>query len=1192
MSFASASGFSPTASIHRRSASAGDEVKRESRLKADAREVEEENGRMTDVEEARTLDAGSVNRPRAKSRLSFSGFKFGRSQSRSKKQRSSTVAVPLVSDNSPRWTVQEVNTLAESSLRYWKSGVAADQAAMASDLGRSTREVSEMLEYILQGYARFGGTPSWADQSPEFIMGWAALEFPRNPLLNPQTTDLARLPSSVSRLEACISALRCTSRVPMEHPAFSIDGKKTATSSQNIVADFREGMRLQGVEPSPPQRTDSLSPSSAPSLTASSARAPSRKSTRSNAAAIRDSINTQTRPKSSSSSSCGGSAQPTADVSKPANPVSESLLQPLPKAAMDTDKDAQSNTPKSGSQSSIPVFTAGSQPVFTGGLRSRQTLTTLNRPARGRRARRSSFRHETGSFGFKYTADEANMGEESPVTYDANSKKDAEVAADQQPAPPSPEPSRPRASTVAHTSLAPANGTENRRSQDSGHIDELSPDQSQNAIDVIQPVRESNGDIDAQFPDISSEARQKVRRFVDRFVTEYAADFQQRVDAYMAGRDGLCITVDHFADFEYNNDAYLKAIETIYRYIGGSVLYTCNIFFHVQLLHAIRLDHIPVTDDSWLRVNEFATRVFNKRIKDARYLVMHEYAESAESAANAPGGGWLPAARNGRLDSFTGSEGNEHSSPFERAFYMDKLACRYVKFILDVKREDVARRVRENGPRPMPVALQADEATMLPLDIEIRNMIIAFIWEDIPQATLESKEVTLLRALEMLNVEFAERCGFNSRGLQSLLEPHTNVDGDAAADPDITSVTELSDMPATHQAQVIGKAFAHAYFHDIKYRFLEAMLHDHPFRPVSRDELKEWSIRGSGPFGEDVDYMLNTRLYKFLRRVHMRPTSKQWLNASAAATLSMIRRTLAAAVHKDYLAHIDVTTYETRFKEIVLDMRGGSASTASSIGFPQSINASKLRLSAFGRRPGPAMSNGSARPQGSAAIRYSPRPLVSPSLSAQRGGVYSPSQNGLPAGVIGRQETSPSENSNTRHQQMPAISQISLEIPSSRAADNGSDGSSHVSKDKDISLLALPSSSVTGQAASTSVPPAKNGTQRMHPQPPTVNVYDQVHPSLHQHPSMVTQSPMLSYTVPMPGNSYPMPMAHIYTPYAQIDPSIHHHQFQQMPVFYANSSAPAAAPNGSSEANMATVLQKFEEMQLMLRQLQSQQNQT
>ncbi|KAJ2379526.1 hypothetical protein GGI05_006589, partial [Coemansia sp. RSA 2603] len=69
MSFASTSGFSPAASMHRRSASAGDEVKRESRLKSNAREVEVEEERETDVEEARTLDAGSVSRPRAKSRL-------------------------------------------------------------------------------------------------------------------------------------------------------------------------------------------------------------------------------------------------------------------------------------------------------------------------------------------------------------------------------------------------------------------------------------------------------------------------------------------------------------------------------------------------------------------------------------------------------------------------------------------------------------------------------------------------------------------------------------------------------------------------------------------------------------------------------------------------------------------------------------------------------------------------------------------------------------------------------------------------------------------------------------------------------------------------------------------------------------------------------------------------------------------
>ncbi|KAJ2883249.1 hypothetical protein FB639_002213, partial [Coemansia asiatica] len=1241
--------------------------------------LEPKEATYNELGNAHTVDMATAYAPRTKSRLSLSGFRFGRGQSKIKKQQHSQtdaassldVPIPLTSAKGARWTAQEVNALAESSLRFWKSGTHVDLAALAVDLGRTPKEVRDMLEYVLLGYAQFGGTPCWADQSQRFIMDWAALEFPRNPQLNPNAaSSRSRHMGSVLKLDACFSALKCMPRMPPSTPVFAIDGKSGAHSSQNIVTDFREGMRLQRIESHLEDDVDEMkqhkkptsglsSPSSSPSISYAVAADSERDEKSYNHA--------KSRINSNGNSSSGIQKQGSVVSSKPASHLANQLANRA-LVREDTNAGLKSSTPvsventaKAGSSSNTPIFGPGTQTVFTGGLRSRQTVTTLNRPTRSRRARRNSYRHETGSFGFRFDMDIADSTAAGDILSSAQDRSDARgikvplTLSDADHASVKSGSSsqsnganvavesilksgRPRANTVSHiesTATATASAEEqgqeqetHRLSRDSGNIEEpalqtaaisvfedieLSPDQSQHVIGISQ----TDADIDARFADLPAETRKKVRQFVSKFVKDYSADFQQRVEAQIAGKDGLCITVDHFADFEYNNDAFLKAIETIYRYVGGSVMYTCNMFFHVQLLHAIRLDRIPVTDESWLRVNEFATCVFNKRIEDARYIVFQEYTSqseeaAAENAGNAPGGAWHPAARNGRLDSFTGSEGNEHSSPFERAFYMDKLARRYVQFLLDVKGEEITQRIRENGPRPMPVALQVNEKAMVPLDIEIRNMLIAFVWEDIPQSTLESKEITLLRALELLNSEFAERCGFNSRGLQLALDGTSNVDVDAANDPEVTSLADLQEHSGLHQAQILGRAFARSYFDDAKYRFLEAMLHDHPFRPMTREELKEWSIRGSSPFGEDVDFQLNTRLYRYLRRMQMRPSSKQWLQASASATLSMLRRTLEATLHKDYLAHIDIAAYESRFKEIIQDARGGSSSTMSSVGFSQSVNASRLRLSAFGRRPTLSFSAANSRSAGSAAVQHSSssRPTIAPSsLNAQR-----------------------TSAANTANGIQPQTKIQATDGHSSRAADHGSDSGSLSGTTANNAAVAaaslrvpLPNSSVHEQAAGVHAPVPNGMSDAM----ASHQLLNSAYTALPQPSHVVAPSPSsLQYSVPVSAAGYhiaqrPLPMApHIYASYAD-----QHQQFQQLPAMYS-AGTPATIVNGAlyppgsvamaaaqqqpmvvngaphafepsksiatsgtrvdNSADMTMVLQKFEEMQEMIRRLQLQ----
>ncbi|KAJ2110566.1 hypothetical protein GGF48_005612, partial [Coemansia sp. RSA 921] len=147
---------------------------------------------------------------------------------------------------------------------------------------------------------------------------------------------------------------------------------------------------------------------------------------------------------------------------------------------------------------------------------------------------------------------------------------------------------------------------------------ELSPEQSRQMIEV----RQSEGELDAQFRDLSNEVRQKVRQFVSRFIQDYPMEFQQRVESLKSGNDGLCKRVDHYSQLDYMDDSYRVAIEGLYRHKDASLMFTRNIFFHLQLLKAIKPSSMPVPDGNWIRVNEFATQLFNKRIEDTRFVVM------------------------------------------------------------------------------------------------------------------------------------------------------------------------------------------------------------------------------------------------------------------------------------------------------------------------------------------------------------------------------------------------------------------------------------------------------------------------------------------------------------------------------------------------------------------------------------------
>ncbi|KAJ2656192.1 hypothetical protein IWW48_005152 [Coemansia sp. RSA 1200] len=1075
-----------------------------------------------------------------------------------------------------QWTAEEVGTLAARSAQYWRHGIPVDYGAISGELDRPAGEIRDMLEYMLHGYVRFGGGAFWVGESPELVLGWAAREFPKSPVLNPlHVMSNSTLPRSRSRLDTCLAALRCRPQSAAHLDTYTADRRSTMLSAQNVVGDFREGMHMHSVDAlSLPQRKLSAATSSS-----------QHKSSDSTANATDDGSTSNSTPRPNTA----GSAQ-----SPPATAPAEST--PSENKEIPIDRDLR--------------LAVGNVPLFTGGLRNHQALNTLNRETRTKRTR-GSFRAEP-SLTAVLNGNTVEVGPSepsAPFTFTVLPAKSPPLVAAKIDKGTSPLGSsshlsaRQRAHTVAHTELAGQTTQSMHPSRDSGNVDLLEIGLTASALiddtnhlaslpNVIGASR-SDSELDAQFDDIGSETRQKIRRFVAQFISDFPSDFKKRVVALQAGKDGLCMTIDNFTDFECNNDAFLKAIETVYRHIGGSVIYTCNMFFHVRMLHAIRIDRIPVTDNNWLRVNEFATSVFNKKIEDAQYVVMEEYTDSKHAAKEPlPLASVLsPGASRSRYDSITCSEGNEHNSPFERAFYMDKLARRYVRFFLGNNSDEILKRARNSSYCPMPVALQVDESKMQKFDVEIRNLLIAFIWEDIPLSTQQSKEITLLRALELFNGEIADRCGFRLINMRELIDKTKNEDGSSDDDKVIADISAVKEMPAGGLAQALGKSFARQYFEEDKERFLEAMLHDHPFRPIERDELNEWISRGSSPFGDDIDFRMNVRLYKYLRRLRVRPSDKQWMQASGAATLSMLRRVKNAILDKGYLEHIDTDVCAQRFKDIVRDTRvlsDGSSLSKSSLQ-NRSNDASKLRLSAFGKVPAwvslltESRSTDDESPkQASIGTNANAHPTEQP---PRRSSVHS-------ANIANGPTVQDDTRRNPQTRKPPVADGGNNNRPSSIV--NGTERAQRAS-----SIYTVDTITTADLVAAAAV----EATQQQQSKASGLNPMDQAGASrelgpgnvpLAYHPqyphqlkdSVSMPGLMQQYTVPMPSGNYqhlsqPASAAHMHQSYVPID-ALHY-----MPAVYPSIAAlPSVSAQSSGQTNMDAVMRKFEEMQELFRQMQ------
>ncbi|KAJ1877686.1 hypothetical protein LPJ71_011172, partial [Coemansia sp. S17] len=214
-SFASTTRVSPPASLHRRTASAGEELRHVSELAAPT--------------STHPADLAAVPSAATRLRMGLGSLRLGWAGGKAK-HASEQPAEPM----STPWSADEVKALANASVRYWKSGNLVDFVSLSADLGRPPAEVSDMLEYLLMGYARFGPTSCWAGESNRLVTDWASIQFPTNPQLNPAPASSFRVTGGMSRLDTCLSALKCRPRLDARTPSYVMADHGSATSGQNV----------------------------------------------------------------------------------------------------------------------------------------------------------------------------------------------------------------------------------------------------------------------------------------------------------------------------------------------------------------------------------------------------------------------------------------------------------------------------------------------------------------------------------------------------------------------------------------------------------------------------------------------------------------------------------------------------------------------------------------------------------------------------------------------------------------------------------------------------------------------------------------------------------------------------------------------------------------------------------------------
>ncbi|KAJ2452702.1 hypothetical protein EV183_002762 [Coemansia sp. RSA 2336] len=452
---------------------------------------------------------------------------------------------------------------------------------------------------------------------------------------------------------------------------------------------------------------------------------------------------------------------------------------------------------------------------------------------------------------------------------------------------------------------------------------ELSPEQSTDTYDLNR----LDGDIDIEFFDVTAPTRKFIRDFVEDYVEKHfevffyraiRPDITDRLYRPASGREAQ-LAQDPLVDELEKELLLLGGLDAMADPTSRADLHSADLHFHMQFARAILACNIFEGDANWLSANHYATAVFNRMIEDTHYLAF----EAIDPAQ--------PNELSRGVHYWRTSEMAARANAFKRRYLLGIVASQLTtRFVQGPGRRVFLQRVQQCGYEPVPTAADYDDdmdeaaleqAMSSPwTNVSVRGELHGLMMDMLPFATNESTMIMMQRAIEIYNktiVSFVEGSSVSLR--DAFVEP---VEDRQISRRVLESVEKNAGAVSVAQISKMAQWLADLWFDRLKHSLLRALMADYPLRPVPLASVRRWIAEDRAPQGKSIDFVLNTRLYTYLKHLRIRMSHAKWLYASAAATLRMLEQAKAHLSNPQLLAHIDIPHHLRLFRSCIAQELG------------------------------------------------------------------------------------------------------------------------------------------------------------------------------------------------------------------------------------------------------------------------------
>ncbi|KAJ2847697.1 hypothetical protein IWW36_003720 [Coemansia brasiliensis] len=453
---------------------------------------------------------------------------------------------------------------------------------------------------------------------------------------------------------------------------------------------------------------------------------------------------------------------------------------------------------------------------------------------------------------------------------------------------------------------------------------ELSPEQSTDTYDLNR----LDGDIDIEFFDVTAPNRKFIRDFVEDYVEKHfeiffyraiRPDISDRLYRPISGNE-VQLAANPLVDELEKELLQLGGLDTMADPGSRVDLHGADLHFHMQFARSVLKCNIFEGDPNWLSANHYATAVFNRMIEDAHYLAFEAIDTTSQLSE---------ISRN--VHYWRTGEMSARANAFKRRYLLGIVASQLTtRFVQGPGRRVFLERVHQCGYKPVPTAADYDddmdeEALQQAMsnpwaNVSIRGELHGLMMDMLPFATNESTMIMMQRAIEIYNktiVSFMESTHGSLRDV--FVEP---LEEKQISRRVLESVERNVGAVSVAQLSKMAQWLADLWFDRLKHSLLRALMADYPLRPVPLASVRRWIAEDRGPQGKSIDFVLNTRLYTYLKHLRIRMSHAKWLYASAAATLRMLERAKSHLSDPQLLTHIDIPHHVRLFRSCIAQELG------------------------------------------------------------------------------------------------------------------------------------------------------------------------------------------------------------------------------------------------------------------------------